>query len=80
MPLPPPDALYARKDGSLVYQERSVDPAEYLARLSGAADAEKPLVRLAADESLSAKNLLDHIAALYAAGAGKVVVVTRRKR
>lgn len=79
-PLPPPDALYIRKDGSLVYQERPIGPAEYLARLSSTNEPEKPLVRLAADEGLSAKSLLDHIGALYAAGAGKVIVVTRRKK
>jgi biopolymer transport protein ExbD len=82
-PLPPPDALYVRKDGSLVYHEEPVSPEGYVSRLPSSVDQEadgSPLVRLAADEGLPAKELLGHIGALYAAGAGKVVVVTRRER
>ncbi|GGB60223.1 hypothetical protein GCM10011316_35320 [Roseibium aquae] len=81
-PLAPPEALYARADGVLMHREKAVTAETYLTALAGQEDREdgreKPLVKLAADEALPAVKLLDHVDALYAAGAGKVVLVTQR--
>ncbi|GAA0777456.1 biopolymer transporter ExbD [Roseibium denhamense] len=77
-PLPPPDALFARQDGSLYVREQEVTAADYLAQVSAIHDGQDTIVRLAADEALNAIRLLDHIGALYGAGAAKVVVVTRK--
>jgi len=74
-PLPPPDALYARSDGSLLYWERPVSPAAYLA--DRGEDESGTYVELAADADLPASKLLQHVDALYAAGAKKIVIVTR---
>ncbi|POF28376.1 ExbD/TolR family protein [Roseibium marinum] len=76
-PLPPPDALYARADGTLHYREQPVSAQEYLSQHILAEETSKPVVRLAADESLKAEDLLRHVGALYRAGAGRVVIVTR---
>ncbi|PVB59605.1 biopolymer transporter ExbD [Labrenzia sp. 011] len=76
-PLPPPDALYARVDGTLHYREQPVSAEDYLLRFVTRDDTSKPVVRLAADERLQARDLLRHVGALYRAGAGRVVIVTR---
>ncbi|KZM51946.1 biopolymer transporter ExbD [Labrenzia sp. OB1] len=76
-PLPPPDALYARIDGTLHYREQPLSAEDYMSRHAAAEETPNPLVRLAADESLKAEDLLRHVGALYRAGAGRVVIVTR---
>ncbi|MTI45529.1 biopolymer transport protein ExbD [Roseibium hamelinense] len=78
MPLPPPDALYARADGGLFYRDAPVTAQEYLRQLAKTGGTEMPKVRLAADQALAAADLLAHVDALYGAGAERVVVVTRK--
>ncbi|WP_209016071.1 biopolymer transporter ExbD [Roseibium sp. RKSG952] len=78
-PLPPPDALYARADGGLFYRDEAVTASDYLAGLEQVVEDGGPFVRLAADEALGATDLLAHVDALYAAGAGRVVIVTRNE-
>ncbi|MEP3048949.1 MAG: biopolymer transporter ExbD [Roseibium sp.] len=77
-PLPPPDALYVRKDGALVYREQPITAAAYLSEFEGEGDAEKTTIRLAADQGLTTDHLLKHVAALYQAGASRVVLVTQK--
>lgn len=79
-PLPPPDALYVRKDGSMVYRGEAVTAAIYLAGTNGFQEDGDKLVRLGADAELPADLLLEHVSALYAAGATGVVIVTRTGR
>ncbi|ADZ70687.1 ExbD/TolR family protein [Polymorphum gilvum] len=74
-PLPPPDALFARADGSLVYRGAPISPQDYIADHAGG--AETP-VRLGADQNLPAIKLIDLVDALHATGAARVEVVTRR--
>ncbi|WP_298822001.1 biopolymer transporter ExbD [uncultured Roseibium sp.] len=76
-PLPPPDALYARADGTLVYRETPVTVEDYLANHLTGRDGEPKQVKLAADKNLEAGKLLQHVKALYSASADTVVVVTR---
>ncbi|QFT30359.1 Biopolymer transport protein ExbD/TolR [Labrenzia sp. THAF82] len=76
-PLPPPDALYARGDGALVYREAPVTAADYLANHLPEREGAPRQVKLAADKNLGAGKLLQHVKALYGAGADAVVVVTR---
>lgn len=77
-PLPPPDALYVRKDGSLVYRDKTTTAADYFLVHRETAEGESEPVRLGADAELPAKKLLDHVAALYSAGASNVVIITRK--
>ncbi|ASP34290.1 biopolymer transporter ExbD [Labrenzia sp. VG12] len=74
--LPPPDALYAHADGSLRYRERTVNAEDYLAQ-QNKDGGEGAAIRLAADRALKATDLLQHVSALYRAGAKSVVIVTR---
>lgn len=74
-PLPPPDALYARADGLLVYRDEEISAEASLGRQAPTGDG---IVRLGADAALPADKLLNHVAALYAAGARKVLIVTRK--
>lgn len=75
--LPPPDPLYVRMDGTLVYREQPVSADEYLQDHLQDTGEEMRTVRLAADEALKASDLISHVSALYDAGAARVVVVTR---
>jgi biopolymer transport protein ExbD len=74
-PLPPPDALYARADGTLVYRDEEISAEAFLGLQAPTGDE---IVRLGADAALPADKLLNHVAALYAAGARKVLIVTRK--
>jgi len=74
-PLPPPDALYARSDGSLIYRDEEVTAEAFLGHQTQAGET---VVRLGADSALAADKLLGHVGALYAAGAHKVLIVTRK--
>jgi biopolymer transport protein ExbD len=76
-PLPPPDALYVRKDGGLFYREQPVTTETFVSEHLQADDGHERVVRLAADENLQAEKLLKHIDGLYQAGVHRVVVVTR---
>jgi len=76
-PLPPPHALYARADGSLYFRESPVTAESYLAERKAQDGGDGTRVDLAADRNLKAELLLQHVAALYRAGANRVVIVTR---
>jgi len=76
-PLPPPDALYVRRDGSLVYRGEAVTAAAYFAIRPPSDREDDRVIRLGADANLLAGTLLDHVSAIYAAGAARVVIVTR---
>jgi biopolymer transport protein ExbD len=75
--LPPPDALYARSDGSLHFREQPVTAEAYLTEHRLKDGSTGGNIELAADRDLKAEQLLRHVAALYQAGAERVVVVTR---
>lgn len=75
--LPPPDALYVRMDGTMVYREQPVTAESYLVDHLQNGESEERVVRLGADEALKAESLLEHVSALYKAGADRVFVVTR---
>ncbi|MBN9671929.1 biopolymer transporter ExbD [Labrenzia aggregata] len=75
--MPPPDALYVRADGALYYRDEPITAETYLTEHSKAGDEAGQLVKLAADKDLEAGRLLEHVSALYKAGAERVVVVTR---
>lgn len=89
-PLPPPDALVAREDGALFFQNEPVTAEAHLAYLNAESEtpvitddetAPKPagpVVRLIADKNLSAIKLIDLVSELQKAGAGKVTIVTQR--
>ncbi|WP_296589780.1 biopolymer transporter ExbD [Roseibium sp.] len=76
--LPPPDALYVRADGTLVYREQPVTAEVYLRDHIQSSGTEEMEVRLGADETLKASDLLTHVSSLYEAGAKRVFIVTRR--
>ncbi|GAB4517266.1 MAG: hypothetical protein Tsb0019_16980 [Roseibium sp.] len=76
-PLPPPEALYARKDGGLYFRETPVTAESYLADLKAGDETAGNKVELAADRELKAEQLLRHVADLYRSGAERVVIVTR---
>jgi len=74
--LPPPDALYVRADGALLYRQQPIDPETFLQQLE-TEDRDGLPIKLAADRELKATALLRHVSALYRAGAKRVVIVTR---
>lgn len=76
--LPPPDALYVRADGTLVYREQPVTAEVYLRDHIQSSGTEEMEVRLGADETLKASDLLTHVSSLYEAGAKRVFIVTQR--
>lgn len=73
---PPPDALVVHADGRLDYRGRSVrDAAAHVAQLP---PDKRQNLRIVPDADLPASRLLGLVAALRAAGAGRVVMVTER--
>ncbi|MEJ8474373.1 ExbD/TolR family protein [Roseibium algae] len=91
-PVPPPDALVAREDGSLHYRGNPITVEAYLANAPGSDASETSgetsqgstpsniPVRLVADKDMAAKTLVDIVGQLQSAGAGKVTVVTMRSQ
>jgi biopolymer transport protein ExbD len=74
-PAEPPDALVALADGSLHFRGKATTPEAFMA---ARADEPEPKVKLAADRDLPAADLIEIVAALRAAGAANVRVVTER--
>ncbi|MEQ8449343.1 MAG: biopolymer transporter ExbD [Nitratireductor sp.] len=76
----PPRALFVTSDGALLAAGAPVTAAGYVERLRAASDADgaMPLVKVAADRALPARQLIDIVAALRDAGAGRIVLVTER--
>ncbi|MCX2721417.1 ExbD/TolR family protein [Roseibium salinum] len=76
-PVAPPDALYIRADGSLLYRGKPVSVDVFLAgRPQEGGDAP---VLVAADRALPARQLVEIVDRLYGAGAANVRVVTARQ-
>lgn len=73
---PPPEALFVRQNGTLIYQNAPITAEAFMQDRSD--DGAGRPVRLAADRELEATELLDHVRALYAAGAVNVLLVTLR--
>lgn len=79
-PASPPDALAVLSDGTLRFRGETVSAEEHVARLL-AEQPDRPLViRVVPDRELPAASLIDIAAALEAAGAEKVRIVTERAR
>jgi biopolymer transport protein ExbD len=74
-PAEPPEALVALADGTLRYRGEATTPEAFM---SARAADQDPAAKLAADRELPAANLIDIVAALRAAGATSVRVVTER--
>lgn len=80
-PAEPPDSLFVTGDGRLRVRGVETDVGSFVAhlrasQLSGEADG--PSVKLAADRSLPATQLVDIVGQLRAAGVGEVAIVTER--
>lgn len=74
----PPDALFATANGELRARGRTVSVEDFMAARDEA--DESASVKLAADRNLPAVDLIDIVAALKAAGAQSVHVVTELAR
>ncbi|MEP4031252.1 biopolymer transporter ExbD [Roseibium polysiphoniae] len=85
-PLPPPNALVAREDGSLHFRGSPTTIEAFLQEAASLEAVEEDVqseqagfpVRLIADRDLAATALIGLVGELQAAGAGKVTVVTMR--
>ncbi|CUA95826.1 ExbD/TolR family protein [Pannonibacter indicus] len=76
--LPPPEALYVRADGTLVFRGQPTDAASYLAANPLPAEGPDSLLKLGVDRNLDAARLVEIVDELYAAGAPAIRVVTRK--
>jgi len=74
----PPDMLFVRADGSLTWQGTGALAETIVAEWKAATlGADRPL-RIAVDRELPAANLVETIAVLRKAGAGRMVLITER--
>ncbi|WP_173931007.1 biopolymer transporter ExbD [Chelativorans sp. Marseille-P2723] len=78
-PVAPPDALFITAEGSVRAAGKQIVLEEWMAEKVGASGGEAPLVSVAADRDLPAERLVDFVAALRAAGAGTIRIVTERQ-
>ena len=76
--LPPPDALYARADGTLVFRGQPTDAASYLAANPLPEEGPESILKLAVDRNLDAARLVEIVDELYGAGAPGIRVVTQK--
>lgn len=75
--LPPPEALYVRADGTLVFRGQP-DAASYIAANRLPAEGRTACWKLGVDRNLDAARLVEIVDELYAAGAPAIRVVTRK--
>lgn len=76
--LPPPEALYVRADGTLVFRGQPTDAASYLAANPLPAGEPEAQLKLGVDRNLDAARLVEIIDELYGAGAPAIRVVTQK--
>lgn len=76
--LPPPEALYVRADGTLVFNGQPTDAASYMAAHPLPAENPESTLKLAVDRNLDAARLVEIIDELYGAGAPSIRVVTQK--
>ncbi len=72
----PPDALIVYPDGRISH--RGADQQDAQAFVASLSDEERAVIRLLPDRSLPAEKLVTLTRELRAAGAGQVVLITRR--
>ena len=79
---PPPDMVFVRADGTLSWQGDPVDVSAIKERWSEAQyneENEETVMRIVADRNLQATTLLEKLEELRAAGAHKIMLVTKRE-
>lgn len=72
----PPDALVIHEDGRLTY--RGADQADAALYLTQLTEEERATIRLVPDRGLSAESLMKIASDLRGAGAGQILIVTKR--
>lgn len=77
-PAAPPDALFITAEGQLRHRGIETGEAAFVALRRASSGDEAPPVRLVPDRDLAAERLIDIVAGLRAAGAGRIAIVTER--
>ncbi|OCW56957.1 hypothetical protein AWJ14_07320 [Hoeflea olei] len=80
-PAAPPDMLFVRADGTLTWRGEPMAVEEHVARWQGLQDEAAPPrpLRIAADRTLPALDLLDSLDALRKAGVDEIVLIAERR-